>query len=190
MARKDAEIEQKVKDNIRLVPYILKDMRNIPEVRDDRDWAESCALWGLYKAARTYNPTVGKFSTYAAVCIKREILREVAQYCRAQKRDSRRTRVSDKVGLRKSTPAELPTFEGHGRLPELLNCLTPGQRRVVEEHFGLYAEPKTLAQLGRELRITRNGARTRLTAALARMQRYAEQQRLELQDNQVIRAGA
>ena len=62
--------------------------------QDLDDYIQS-GLIGLLKAIRNYNPDRSKFSTFATVCIRNEILK----YAKKQKRQKRKRRVSMKRGI-------------------------------------------------------------------------------------------
>ena len=75
-----------VEDNLNLVYYIVS--HNFPTYLKDEDVIQS-GMEGLCKAAKTYNSDKGKFSTFAGVCIRRHIYKEL----------NRRKHYQDQVSL-------------------------------------------------------------------------------------------
>lgn len=75
-----------VEDNINLVYYIVS--HNFPTYLKDEDVIQS-GMEGLCKAAKTYTSDKGKFSTFAGVCIRRHIYKEL----------NRRKHYQDQVSL-------------------------------------------------------------------------------------------
>jgi RNA polymerase sigma factor (sigma-70 family) len=65
------EIEKLVNDNIKLAYFFANKWRNIPGVAADD--IEAQAMAGLVKAANMYDPSKGKFSSYAAMAIKNHL---------------------------------------------------------------------------------------------------------------------
>ena len=63
-----------VEDNLNLVYYIVS--HNFPTYLKDEDVIQA-GMEGLCKAAKTYNSDKGKFSTFAGVCIRRHIYKEL-----------------------------------------------------------------------------------------------------------------
>lgn len=69
------EQEKLVEDNIGLAYHLLYRFRRHRNDQYDSDY-ESAALFGLMKAARAFNPEIGKFSTFAGKVIWNEL-----QFC-------------------------------------------------------------------------------------------------------------
>ena len=70
MAMTDKEINQMVKDNLRLVTFTVS--KYYHQYLSDDDIMQLGYI-GLWNAIKSYNPERGKFSGYASVCIKHEI---------------------------------------------------------------------------------------------------------------------
>lgn len=85
------ETEQLVRDNWKLAMGIKnKTLKQYSEAMDEST-IESDAVLGLYKAAKSYNPLRGKFSTYATTAIKNTIKNSLRNSICAS-RDKRRTK--------------------------------------------------------------------------------------------------
>lgn len=69
------DVETLVKNNIGLVIYRSRKFR-FNSLSDSEDFIQA-GLIGLLKAARSYNPNLSAFSTYAGRCIDIEILQEI-----------------------------------------------------------------------------------------------------------------
>lgn len=68
-----SELQEKMlEDNYRLVPFCVRKYFS-PSYDDFDDYVQIGSI-GLFKAVRTYRPEVGMFSTYAAKCIRNELL--------------------------------------------------------------------------------------------------------------------
>lgn len=64
--------EKLLEDNYRLVPFCVRKYFN-PPYDDFEDYVQIGSI-GLFKAVRSYQPESGLFSTYAAKCIRNELL--------------------------------------------------------------------------------------------------------------------
>ena len=69
--RDSEQVERLVEDNLGLVKFMVR--KYYPDfIADDDDVIQSGNI-GLFKAAKTWDETKGKFSTYASKCIKNEV---------------------------------------------------------------------------------------------------------------------
>ena len=84
-----------VEDNLNLVYYIVS--HNFPTYLKDEDVIQA-GMEGLCKAAKTYNSDNGKFSTFAGVCIRRHIYKELNMRKHYQDQVSLNTVISDDEG--------------------------------------------------------------------------------------------
>lgn len=66
--------QQLIEDNMGLVYSLIQ--REYPTFRDDEDIIQTGML-GLCKAAETWDESIGKFSTFAYICIRNVILTEL-----------------------------------------------------------------------------------------------------------------
>lgn len=64
-----ATVDRLMNENLGMVRFTIKHFEIQPGYRQTWDELEASALYGLMRAAHTYNPTKGKFSTYAVRCI-------------------------------------------------------------------------------------------------------------------------
>lgn len=84
-----------VEDNLNLVYYIVS--HNFPTYLKDEDVIQA-GMEGLCKAAKTYNSDKGKFSTFAGVCIRRHIYKELNRRKHYQDQVSLNTVIIDDEG--------------------------------------------------------------------------------------------
>ena len=69
-------VEDRLEQNEKLVHFTLH--RSFPEIADDEDFQQIGRI-ALWNACRTYDSRHGEFSTYAVVCIRRAILKELTR---------------------------------------------------------------------------------------------------------------
>jgi len=75
--------EKRYEDNIKLAYWVVS--RHFPNLTWDEDIRQEACI-GLWKAAKTFNDTLGvKFSTYADTCIRNSCLMELRRRKRANK---------------------------------------------------------------------------------------------------------
>ena len=114
------EQQKLVEENIRLVYFVIrKYYPNLLKGGEADDWVQIGSI-GLCKAAMWFRPDVGKtFSTYAAVCIKKELWKAFTTQDRSCRKpelpnasmdrviveDSRAITLHDKLADRKQDPA-------------------------------------------------------------------------------------
>ncbi|MDR0360487.1 MAG: RNA polymerase sigma factor RpoD [bacterium] len=85
--------------------------------------------------------------------------------------------VEDKEGIDPSDAALLATL--HGEVEEVLEALTPRERRVIQLRFGLLDErPRTLEEVGRRFGVTRERARQLEGRAMRKLQHPSNSNRL------------
>ena len=77
----DKEIEEKLRENEKLVYYTLK--RYYPTFRDDEDIIQ-CGRIGLWRAIKTFDPSRGLFSTHAVLMIRCEIRKHLRSEAKKQ----------------------------------------------------------------------------------------------------------
>ena len=139
-------------------------------------------LHGLFLAARKYDPSRGKFSTYAYWWINKYVRNAAKDIC-----DRRRKTVSldasvgnddeDGDSLLDFCADETPTaFENVARrddwahVAELLRGLTERERRIVELRFGLFGSAEhPLREIGEEMGISVQRVHILLSRILGRL---------------------
>lgn len=185
MRTKD-EIEKLVNDNINLAWFALRRSQRFPEVAADPEEFLSSAMLGLFKAARFYNSDRGKFSTYAVNIAELEVKRDVLT-----RRKSKHT-VKTHYGTdfdRYLAYDPPPEFEGYGRLDELMACLTPKQRKLVDKYYGFNGKRMTRRALGLEQGCSGQWISCQLNAIHQKLAKQARFLGITLQDDQLIRKG-
>lgn len=178
------EIEQRVNQNQKLAWLAVRRTQGYAEVRRDPDWFLSSAMFGLFKAARTYDQSKGQFSTYAVTCARWEITREV-HFLRSKKRDQTRTRQLEDFDAIGTADAP-PEFEGYAHLDTLLSCLDAEQRELISKHYGLIGQPMSRTELAQEQRCSVESVRTRLLRIYRKLQLQANHLKLDLRDCQLV----
>lgn len=154
---------------------------NAPIYLEDEELLSS-ALYGIAKAAESYTPdhsSGAKWGTYAYKLAKHEL---ISQLRLEQKQFVARLRGNTYQHFCNLTPSgEVPDLPGNHNEDEeqilnrvevqrLLQLLPDRLRWVVEQH---YFEERTLAEIGRDLGVSRERARQLHREALKRMRRAA-----------------
>lgn len=130
------DVQQKLcEDNINLAYYIVS--QYYPTYIHDDD-VKASALFGLCKAAESYDPNKGLFSTYAVKCIRNEINQEFINRKPYSKMVSLESRVGDEMTLGDMIIDE----DDIAYMDEAFyNTLTKEERDVLEvENMGFNSE--------------------------------------------------
>ncbi|GAV24386.1 sporulation sigma factor SigK [Carboxydothermus islandicus] len=153
--------------NLRLVAHIVKKFEGTGEATED---LISIGTIGLIKAIDTFRPDKGtKLATYAAKCVENEIL----MHLRATKKNRGEVSLYDPIGFDKEgneiTLLDILGTRGDIVLEQVvrmldaetieknLKKLTPRERKVIEERFGLSQTPrKTQREIARKMGISRS----------------------------------
>ncbi len=147
---------------------------------------------GLMKAAESYDPSKGKFGTYAFWWIKAYILRAIKKNClvhvpllrqKANRHDKQDALFCRRVELEESamvpseeddelfkTASENETKQG---VQLMLSELTPRERRLICLRFGIGNGGKdyTMEEIGRSVGLARERVRQILSKALTKMRK-------------------
>lgn len=152
-------------------------------------------MMGALRAMKTYDPTRGRFSTYATPWIRQSIVREVQNHSRTIRvpvhqqfnlyRDGKLTTeklvrldaplsdgdttLYDFLGKTDDPTERLARTETHERVVAAITELNDKQRSVVEWRFG--EEELTLTEIGSRLGVSRARARQIEESALRALQR-------------------
>ena len=157
-----------VEENINLVGSIVSKFLRKPHVEDSELYSVGCM--GLFHAAKTYDPSKSKFSTWATRIIKQRIISEI----RSQKRLKRRSgsvvisELDDReldVCLEDRRPSSLPVH-----IVDALTKEAPSEtkretenRTILVRHF---LESRSFSDIGREMGITREAVRKKAQKAI------------------------
>lgn len=169
----------------------------------ERDEVWSDVLYGLFHAARYWDPKVGEFSTYATACMRRRVERwrleeRRFRYRRGEHRGTpwgRGLRLFSEMGesyvggnadLFAYTPKDEAiegTSELYIRLVQALDTLPERMNRILRMRVGLIKSRRsyTLDEVGRHFGVTRERIRSLESAALEKLRKrdYAQHQTLK-----------
>lgn len=146
-------------------------------VRDRRDWDDAIqdTAVHLLSVAHKYDPTRGAAGTFAGACINHFLHRR-------WNRERQQPAAVDWLDNLAGADDGLRAIEGRFRASaiktlaaRLLQSLSDRERRVIIARYGLGgAEPKTLAQIGRRMGLTRQRVQQIVAVALAKMRATVE----------------
>lgn len=147
----------RAEDHLGLVLRVLNRFRPGESVEDSDLYAAGCLA--LVEAARTFDPSKSRFSTWASRIVLQRVVDEMRRSC-------------DPVDA--PLPDEFPSENG-GEMPVHLveGILALRKSDSREERAGKrllrgrYLEEKTLAQLGREMGVSKEAARKRVDSAIS-----------------------
>lgn len=157
---------QLIEHNLRLVAHIIKKYYSATKEQDD---LISIGTIGLIKAVETFDYRKGtRLATYASRCIENEIL----MHFRAGKKTAQDVSMSDPIDTDKdgnpltlmdviaqdeSLEEELDLKLNSEKLYRYLHeTLTPRERLIVEQRYGLAGEELTQRQVAKKLGISRS----------------------------------
>jgi RNA polymerase primary sigma factor len=169
--------------NLRLVVSIVK---RYAGPSDDFFELLSDGNMALIRAVERFDHTRGfKFSTYASWAIMRDLGRKMSQ----RRRDGSPSRP---LNAHEETLAEIRDPRSDEReqqsarknveavVTRILGCLSDREQRILVKRYGLDgAGAKTLEQIGRELRVTKERVRQIEVRARAKLQNYARSHKIE-----------
>jgi RNA polymerase sigma factor (sigma-70 family) len=175
MIRSEAEAEQLVRDNEKLVDYMVNRYLQRYFVGDmEREDLVSWGMIGLLQAARAWDPARSRsFSTLACKAIERMIIRGVSREWKpdqaaatlsldglvfGEEGEGGDTRFVDRVAGEQDVEQQLLDSETGLALRSALEQLPPDQRRLIERH---YYEGVPVRELAQELGLTRQGVYVR-----------------------------
>lgn len=148
----------------------------------------SIACLALVKAARRYDPSIAKFSTFG-MRLALQAIQDRVNECKLGCRDIRRERQID-WAIDNFTQPHDKKSDGTGRLEEVLNSLPPRTREVVQKCHGIGTRKYTLQELASEMGLTKSRVHQIRDDGYARMRKYISMNDLIFQDNQIIKRGA
>jgi RNA polymerase sigma factor (sigma-70 family) len=175
MARSEAEVEQLVRENQKLVDYMVNRYLKRYYVGDmDREDLVSWGMIGLLQAARAWDPSRSRsFSTLACKAIERMIIRGVSREWKPEQAqatlsldglvfgedaEGREARFVDQIASAQDVEQQLLESETGLAVRSALEKLQPEQRRLIERH---YYEGVPVRELAQELGLTRQGVYVR-----------------------------
>ena len=174
-----------IEHNLRLVAHIAKKYSGGSAESDD---LISIGTIGLIKAVSTYKAGRGRLSTYAAECIKNEILMELRHIRKRQSEIS----LQEKIGIDKEgnevTLEEKIADDGRSieetadikmqiiRLYKILkSSLTPREKMIIEMRYGIAeGEEITQREIAKRLGISRSYVSRIETKALKKLKSKME----------------
>lgn len=179
--------EELIKGNIFLVFRIIcDDFKNIPYEKND---LFSCGLYGLIKAVDTYNYDLGySFSTYATVCIKNQICKDIRNYKKQPKIISldqiyydlceRGKTMKDSLVDRKvDILNNYIVSEEYTRVRELLEILDERSRNIMMLYYGFFDnEQFSQSKISKMYNISRARVSQIMIEALKKLRRHFEEQ--------------
>lgn len=163
----DATVERLVNENIKLAQYFANKAIHL-----DPDEALSRALRGLLEAAQRFDPSRGKFGTYAAYQIKSHIQR-ITREQQAKRRGGEFFKVSlqdhlddegRELGELVADPNADPlrSIEDDNNsafIAEALSQVDARTAEIMRRRFGVGGDEETLEQIGQSLGVTRERIR-------------------------------
>lgn len=173
-----------IEHNLRLVAHIAKKYSSSA----DNDDLISIGTIGLIKAVSTYKAGRGRLSTYAAECIKNEILMELRHVKKRQSEISLQEtigvdREGNEVTLEEKIADESRSIEETAdvkmqiiRLYKALkDCLTHREKTIIELRYGILdGEEITQREIARRLGISRSYVSRIETKALKKLRSKME----------------
>jgi RNA polymerase sigma factor (sigma-70 family) len=158
--------------NEKIIWFVLWRLNYHPDVRrlGTEDAYQEGAI-GLYRAARSFDPARGKFSTHAYHLIRQAIFDAARKrshwwpHCVKLPDDS--SEECHEMG--EESPPELPVEQAELKeaLEQALTRLSPSHRWLLRRWAGIGMEPWSLRRMGRHLKVTGETVRNRLKKALA-----------------------
>ena len=171
MKRSEAEVERLVRENQKLVDYMVNRYLKRYYVGDmEREDLVSWGMIGLLQAARAWDPErSSSFSTLACKAIERMIIRGVSREWKPEQAqatlsldglvfgedgEGREARYVDQIADSQDVEQEFLNSETGMAVRAALEQLKPEQRRLIEQHF---YEGTPVREIADALGMTRQG---------------------------------
>lgn len=128
-----------------------------------------------------------KFSTYAVWCIKKNFYKSVAD----ELNHHSRWQTGNDIALDSKiddNPHEYDVDREDQRqhvqetINEMLKCLTPRKRQILREYYGLNGQKRTLVQIGRLFKVSKERVRQLRNQGRRKLQELAAEKNLTLSD--------
>lgn len=173
--RSEAEVERLVRDNRKLVEYMVnRYLKRYYVGTMDRDDLVSWGMMGLVNAARAWDPArSNSFSTLACRAIERMIIRGVNREWHPEREqatvsldelisgghaEGSEDRFVDQLPADEDVEQEMLGTERSLALESALETLTPEQRQLIDRH---YFDDESVQEIARDLGLTRQGVYSR-----------------------------
>lgn len=181
--RSEAEVEQMVRENRKLVDYMVnRYLKRYFVGTMERDDLVSWGMMGLVNAARAWDPArSASFSTLACRAIERMIIRGVSREWRPERENATVSldqliagdraeggdeRFLDQLPAAENVEDSLLESERSGALRMALEMLEPEQRQLIRRH---YLDGENVQDIARDLGLTRQGVYSREKAIFKRL---------------------
>lgn len=173
--RSEAEVERLVRDNRKLVEYMVnRYLKRYYVGTMDRDDLVSWGMMGLVNAARAWDPARSRsFSTLACRAIERMIIRGVNREWHPEREqatvsldelisggqaEGSEDRFVDQLPADEDVEQEMLGTERSMALESALETLSPEQRQLIDRH---YFDDESVQEIARDLGLTRQGVYSR-----------------------------
>lgn len=172
--RSEAEVEQLVNKNRKLVDYMVnRYLKRFYVGTMERDDLVSWGMMGLVNAARAWDPTRSEFSTLACRAIERMIIRGVNREWRPDREQKTASldqlisgghseggedRFVDQLPADEDVERTMLNAERQVAVRSALETLAPDQRELLERH---YFRGDSVQDIARDLGLTRQGVYSR-----------------------------
>jgi RNA polymerase sigma factor FliA len=186
--RSEAEVDQLVRQNVKLVDYMVnRYLKRYFVGSMEREDLVSWGMIGLVQAARAWDPArSASFSTIACKAIERMIIRGVSREWRPdearatvsldeamfeERGDGGQERFLDLLRAEDDVEEQILSSETGLTVRQALAQLDPGQRDLLSRH---YFEDEAVRDIARDLGLTRQGVYLREKLALRRLREQLE----------------
>jgi RNA polymerase sigma factor FliA len=186
--RSEAEVDQLVRQNVKLVDYMVnRYLKRYFVGSMEREDLVSWGMIGLVQAARAWDPArSASFSTIACKAIERMIIRGVSREWRPdearatvsldeamfeERGDGSQERFLDLLRAEDDVEEQILSSETGLTVRQALARLDPGQRDLLSRH---YFEDEAVRDIARDLGLTRQGVYLREKLALRRLREQLE----------------
>lgn len=187
----DEERAALVTDNMALAWFAANQFSHLPGFQDDLEDFVGCALIGMVKASKAFDPKRAQFSTCAMFYARTEII----NYMRHRVRWN--THIDSSITNAEQWPDE-ETLDGYvpdtdykavfATLTDAIDSLPPRWSTAIRAYYGIGREPATLEKIGKEMKVTKERVRQLLIQATERLRHYIERNQLTYRDGEIVRA--
>lgn len=178
-------------ENIPLIYKVIKDMHCYWKTEDEFQSLYDAGLEGLIRAAKSYNESKGKPSTFLYTCIKNMICREIYQ----SETDKRKINKEIMIPLDKEVDSEKDTtykdfledssinieeeIEKKLEAERLLNAVNALENEkdklAIKKYYGLDGySSKSYEEIAKEFGVSREMTRMRINRCYPRLKKYLE----------------
>jgi len=187
----DEERAALVTNNMALAWLAANQFRHLPSFQDDVEDFVGCALIGMVKASKAFDPKRAQFSTCAMFYARTEIINHIrlqSKWHSKVERSAVSIEIFPDETTREGYTPDIDFSHLASRVGELLGCVPERWSGMVRDYYGIGVPKSSVDDIAKKHKVSKQRVRQLLVNALVRMQEYAQRNQLTYRDGEIVRA--